>query len=103
MIRRSAFRTFVLGALASTLALIGAAQAEDAFDLSPQQAGRVHAERNEAAIAAIAKDFTFVSSGKFTVAVSPGGPPLATYAMDAQTVVGADPAATQSLPRSTAV
>lgn len=91
MTRRPAFRTLVLGALASTFALIGTALAEDAFDLSPQQAGRVHAERNEAAIAAIAKDFTFVTSGKFTVAVSPGGPPLATYATDAQTVVGADP------------
>ena len=91
MIRRPAFRTFVLGAFASTFALIGTALADEAFDLSPQQAGRVHAERNEAAIAAIAKDFTFVTPGKFTVAVSPGGPPLATYATDASTVVGADP------------
>nr|WP_298100893.1 ABC transporter substrate-binding protein [uncultured Shinella sp.] len=91
MIRSPAFRTFVLGTLVSTFSLIGVAMADEVFDLSPQQAGRLHTERNEKAVAAIAKDFTFVTPGKFTVAVSPGGPPLATYATDASTVVGADP------------
>jgi len=91
MTGRSAFRNLMLGAMASTLALFGTAQAEEAFDLSPEQPGRVRAEKNEAAIAAISKDFVFVAPGKFTVAVSPGGPPLATYATDAKTVVGADP------------
>ncbi|MCY1521508.1 L-cystine-binding protein FliY [compost metagenome] len=32
-----------------------------------------------------------MTPGKFTVAVSPGGPPLATYATDARTIIGADP------------
>ncbi|AOF92540.1 ABC transporter substrate-binding protein [Sinorhizobium sp. RAC02] len=91
MTSRPAFRTLALGVLASIFALIGPAHAEEAFDLSPQQAGRIHVERNDKAIAAIAQDFTFVTPGKFTVAVSPGGPPLATYAIDARTVVGADP------------
>ncbi|WP_245448086.1 ABC transporter substrate-binding protein [Neorhizobium sp. T6_25] len=67
------------------------AAATDIFDLSPDQSGRVRAEKDPAAIAAIPPGFKFVTSGKFTVAVSPGGPPLATYATDAKTVVGADP------------
>jgi polar amino acid transport system substrate-binding protein len=65
--------------------------ADDVFDLSPQQPGRVRVERNAAAISSLPKEFKFVNPGKFTVAVSPGGPPLATYATDAKTVVGADP------------
>ena len=91
MTRRPVFRTFLLGALAAAFAVTGAAKADEAFDLSPEQAGRIRAQRNETAVAAIAKDFAFVTPGKFTVAVSPGGPPLATYATDARTVVGADP------------
>jgi polar amino acid transport system substrate-binding protein len=68
-----------------------AAAAADIFDLSPDQPSRVRAEKDPAAIAAIPPGFKFVTPGKFTVAVSPGGPPLATYATDAETVVGADP------------
>ncbi|WP_413712496.1 ABC transporter substrate-binding protein [Rhizobium sp. Rhizsp82] len=73
------------------LAASGTAHAGDEFDLSPEQPARVHAVKNEAAIASIPKSFAFVTPGKFTVAISPGGPPLATYATDAKTVVGADP------------
>ncbi|WP_117190121.1 ABC transporter substrate-binding protein [Rhizobium terrae] len=82
--------SFVAAGLVFTLGL-SAASAGDIFDLSPGQPGRIRAEKDAAAIAAIPKDFKFVTSGKFTVAVSPGGPPLATYATDAKTVVGADP------------
>ncbi len=82
--------SFVL--MMTALTSFGAARAEDAaFDLSPQQPGRIHVGRDERAVAAIPKDFNFVTPGIFTVAVSPGGPPLATYATDAKTVVGADP------------
>ncbi len=82
----------ILAAMATaSLIGLGAAQAAEEFDLSPEQPDRVHAARDEAAIAAIPKDFKFVTSGVFTVAVAPGGPPLATYATDAKTVVGADP------------
>ncbi|QRM46870.1 ABC transporter substrate-binding protein (plasmid) [Rhizobium sp. BG4] len=76
---------------AMMLAAAGTAHAVDEFDLSPAQPARVHAVKNEAAIASIPKSFAFVTPGKFTVAISPGGPPLATYATDAKTVVGADP------------
>ncbi|MFS8046449.1 ABC transporter substrate-binding protein [Rhizobium sp. BR 314] len=84
------FRT-VLVATAAALIGFGSASAAEEFDLSPQQSGRTHAARNEAAIAAISKGFKFATAGKFTVAVAPGGPPLAAYATDARTVVGADP------------
>lgn len=85
-------RMLLAATLFSTLASFGPASAGDAnFDLSPEQPGRIHAERDDAAVSAIPKDFRFVTPGTFTVAVSPAGPPLATYATDARTVVGADP------------
>lgn len=64
--------------------------AADDFDLSPEQSGRIHVQKDAVAIAAIPADFKFVTPGKLTVAVAPGGPPLAAYATDAKTVVGAD-------------
>lgn len=87
----SRLRIASIAAIASLTGCYPGMAAADEFDLSPEQPNRVHAQRNEAAIASIPKDFKFVTSGKFTVAVSPGGPPLATYATDAKTVVGADP------------
>jgi len=86
-----AFKTILAAAMTVALAGFGAAQAAEEFDLSPEQPGRIHAAKDETAIAAIPKDFKFVTPGTFTVAVAPGGPPLATYATDARTVVGADP------------
>jgi len=79
-----------------TLLASGPANATDAasaggFDLGPEQAGRPRAEKVADAIAAIPPGFHLVTPGVLTVAVSPGGPPLATYATDAKTVVGADP------------
>lgn len=83
-------RTSLMAIAAILFAAVNPAHSAD-FDLSPEQAGRIRAERDNAAIAAIPQDFKFVTPGTFTVAVSPGGPPLATYATDAKTVVGADP------------
>ncbi|MBO1040254.1 ABC transporter substrate-binding protein [Brucella pituitosa] len=80
--------------LVATWALVSASSlpafSEDDFDLSPEQTGRIHVQKDAAAIAAIPADFKFVTPGKLTVAVAPGGPPLAAYATDAKTVVGAD-------------
>lgn len=70
---------------------IGAAHAAEKFDLSPDTSKRVRAEKDPAAIAAIASEFKFAQPGKFTVAISPWEPPIGTYASDAKTVVGADP------------
>ncbi|UPG74807.1 ABC transporter substrate-binding protein (plasmid) [Roseomonas gilardii subsp. gilardii] len=62
-----------------------------AIDLSPGQPDRPRGRRNEQALAAIPASFRFVREEVFTVAIAPGGPPIATYATDASTVVGADP------------
>lgn len=72
------------------LALVTTGEAAE-FDLSPEQPGRLKAEPNQEAIAAIPADFKFASDGKFTVAVSPWDPPIATYATDNQALVGFDP------------
>jgi polar amino acid transport system substrate-binding protein len=86
-----ALRRLLAGVLLCAALPVVAAETDGGFDLSPEQPGKVHLKKNNAAIAAIPKDFKFVTPGKLTVAVSPGGPPLATYATDAKTVVGADP------------
>ncbi len=56
MIALPAFRLLLIAAMASALSF-GAAHAADDFDLSPQQPGRLHAPRNDAAIAAIPERF----------------------------------------------
>ena len=48
-------------------------------------------QKNDAAIAAIPKDFRFVNPGKLTIAVAPTDPPLTFYASDANTPIGFDP------------
>ncbi|NLS17298.1 ABC transporter substrate-binding protein [Rhizobium sp. P40RR-XXII] len=88
---RTTFRTTFAAAVAIALTGLAPTMAAEDFDLSPEQPGRIHAAKDEAVIAAIPKDLKFVTPGTFTVAVAPGGPPLATYATDARTVVGADP------------
>lgn len=80
-----------LALVAASFAWMTLAQASDAYDLSPEQKGRLRANKNPQAIAAIPADFKFVTPGKFTVASAVGGPPLNTYATDAKTVVGSDP------------
>ncbi|KQT64551.1 MULTISPECIES: ABC transporter substrate-binding protein [unclassified Aureimonas] len=70
----------------------GAAFASDSFDVSPEQLGRLHAEPVQEIIQTIPQTFSFAQPGKLTVAVNPsGGPPIATYATDASTVIGSDP------------
>jgi polar amino acid transport system substrate-binding protein len=87
---KSAFlRTLLTGA--AFVALSGTGFAQTAFDLSPEQPGRLHTESNPEAVAAIPKDFKFAKDGFFSVAVSPWDPPIATYGSDSKTVVGVDP------------
>jgi len=71
--------------------------AAEKFNLSPDTSNRIRAEKDEAAIKAIAPGFKFVNPGKFTVAINPWDPPIATYATDAKTVVGTDPDIAQLL------
>jgi polar amino acid transport system substrate-binding protein len=84
-------RRWALAALGSLPWLARAARAEAIFDLSPEQPGRLRGQPVAAATGLIPKDFPFVRPGTLTVAIAPGGPPLAAYATDARTVVGADP------------
>lgn len=82
----------IAGALAAALALgLSFAAFAGGFDLSPEQPGRLRADKNEEAIKAIGKDAKFARDGKFVVAVNPGLPPIATYATDSKTPVGFDP------------
>lgn len=90
MLQARAMLALLLGGLAMIGQMQDRALAQVPFDLGPEQPGRVRAEKQPEAIAAVPKGFKFVEPGVFTVAVSPGGPPLATYATDARTVVGAD-------------
>ncbi|WP_349434789.1 ABC transporter substrate-binding protein [Pararhizobium sp. A13] len=84
-------KLLMAGVVTITALGLGSALAAEKFDLSPDISNRVGAKRDEAAIKAISPDFKFVTPGKFTVAISAWDPPVATYASDAKTVVGADP------------
>ena len=84
-------KTKLLLALAITAVSLGSVPAAEKFNLSPDISGRVRADRDEAAIKAIASDFKFTTPGKLSIAIAPFEPPIATYATDARTVVGADP------------
>jgi polar amino acid transport system substrate-binding protein len=94
-VRRMIARRTVLSLLAGSLGLLGRrramAAAEEPFDLTPDQRGRVRSKVDPAARARLPEAFRFAAPGRFTVGITPGGPPLATYATDARTVVGADP------------
>jgi polar amino acid transport system substrate-binding protein len=77
------------GAAAAALLAASGAFAAD-FDFSPQQPGRPHVQADAKAIALLPEGANFVRDGVFTVAIVPFAPPIATYATDAQTPVGAD-------------
>lgn len=83
-------RRVAVAAMAA-LSLWGGLAAAQTFDFSPEQKGRLRADKDAAAIAAIPKGFKFVKEGVFTVAIAPFAPPIATYATDAKTAVGFDP------------
>jgi len=85
----SSFVMLLIAAAATVLA-VGTARAQQKFDFSPEQTGRIRAEKNPDAIKAIASNFKFVKAGVFTVATVSYAPPIATYATDASTVVGSD-------------
>lgn len=84
-IRKAALAAAAIAAFATL------ASAQSVYDLSPQQPGRPRTQPNPAAIAAIAGDARLVEPGVLTVATNASTPPLATYATDSATLVGADP------------
>jgi polar amino acid transport system substrate-binding protein len=60
-------------------------------DLSPEQKGRVRAEKVDEAAKLIPANYKFVTAGKLTVASIPGRLPFAAYATDTKTPVGSEP------------
>jgi polar amino acid transport system substrate-binding protein len=88
-------RTFMME-MAALAALPFAWSAESAYaarqtyDFSPEQTGRVRAPKDPDAQRLLA-GYRLVSPGVLTVAIAPFDPPIATYATDARSVVGADP------------
>ena len=88
-------RTFMME-MAALVALPFAWSTESAYaatqtyDFSPEQTGRVRAPTDPDAQRLLA-GYRLVSPGVLTVAVAPFDPPIATYATDARSVVGADP------------
>lgn len=89
---KSAFlrSTRMLAAAAFTLLVSVPVHAQQ-FDLSPEQPGRLHTQKDPKAALALPKDFKFARAGVFTVAVAVGAPPITAYATDAKTVIGFDP------------
>lgn len=86
-------RVLIAGLAGTGFGLCGFVPAARAgvVDLSPEQPGRLHASRNDAAIALVPTTFDFVTPGTLTVGNAPSNPPLSTYATDAETVVGNEP------------
>ncbi len=78
------------GLFTATTALIPAAHAQE-IDLSPEQKGRVRAEKVEEAIKLLPAGHKFVADGKLTVATVPFRLPLVDYASDTKTPVGVEP------------
>ncbi|MGE8581492.1 MULTISPECIES: ABC transporter substrate-binding protein [Agrobacterium] len=83
--------SFLAGGLfTATTALISAAHAQE-IDLSPEQKGRVRAEKVEEAIKLLPAGHKFVADGKLTVATVPFRLPLVDYASDTKTPIGVEP------------
>lgn len=81
------------GLIAATLtaALLPLAALAEDFDLSPEQPDRIRAEKVQAAIDLLPKDFQWTTPGKLTVASVPNRLPFAVYATDTKTPIGAEP------------
>ena len=77
-------------ALLAALPFIAAAQTA-AVDLSPEQPGRVRAQKVDAAIKLLPRGYPWVTPGSFTVAIAGGRLPFAVYATDTKTKVGSEP------------
>ena len=90
LIRRGPLRRLA-ACLAIAFGASGAVHAAIAFDLSPEQPGRLRASADAAAIAKVPAGFKFVADGVLTIGIVVAGPPISTFATDSKTVVGFDP------------
>lgn len=87
----SGFLNATFGGLLALSTLIAAPVLAAEPDLSPEQKDRTRAEKVQAAIDLLPKDYKFVNPGKFTVSSVPGNLPFAVYANDTKTPVGGEP------------
>lgn len=84
-------RRFVARLLAGTAAFgLPSAAWASGPDLSPEQKGRVRAQRVDEAVRLISPQYRFTTPGKFTVGVAAGRLPFGTVATDNRTVVGSE-------------
>jgi len=90
MITRRSSLSLLAGAASAAILPIRAF-AQQAIDLSPEQAGRPRAQIDEAAIKLLAKDAKFVKDGVFTIANTASRFPFGGYASDTRTIVGSEP------------
>lgn len=87
----------VLSGLLSVSGLISSVASAQEVDLSPEQKGRVRAEKVEAAIKLIPAGYKFITPGTLTVATVPFRLPLVDYASDTKTPIGIEPDLAQLL------
>ncbi|RRH70085.1 ABC transporter substrate-binding protein [Falsigemmobacter faecalis] len=85
LLRRS-FLALTLSALLPLPAL-----ALEGIDLSPEQPGRIRAEKIQGAIDLLPQNYKWVTPGKLTVASVPNRLPFSVYATDTRTPVGGEP------------
>jgi len=87
----SGFRAVLVGACTIVAAMMPLAGAAQEPDLSPEQVGRVRAQKDEDAIQRIAKEAKFAKEGTFSVAIASQRLPFGIYATDNKTLVGSEP------------
>lgn len=86
-----------IGGLLSVSGLFASLATAQEVDLSPEQKGRVRAEKVDAAVKLIPAGYKFVTPGKLTIATVPFRLPLVDYATDAKTPIGIEPDIAQLL------
>ncbi len=83
-------RALLAATLTAGLLPLAALAAGSEPDLSPEQPNRIRAEKVQAAIDLLPKDYKFVVPGKLTVATNPWQLPFGVYATDNATPIGAE-------------
>lgn len=94
---KSKLLSAAIGSILSLSGLFASLATAQEADLSPEQKGRVRAQKVEAAVKLIPADYKFVTPGKLTIATVPFRLPLVDYATDAKTPIGVEPDIAQLL------
>lgn len=81
----------LLGAAAAFSALLPLQSWAQTGDLSPEQPGRIRAQKSDEALRLLGKDVKFLKEGTLTVGIALGRLPLGSFATDNKTPVGNEP------------